>query len=205
MDSLSALLLFLAFLFLRQLRTRRRNLPPSPPSVPIIGHLHLLKRPTHRNFQNVAAKYGPIFTFRFGSRLALIVSSLQIAQECFTKNDLIFANRPRMLSGKYLGYDCTTMATASYGDHWRNLRRLAAMEIFSSTRLNTSLGIRKDEILRLLVKLHSESFTKVELRSMFSELSFNIVMRIVAGKRYYGEEVSDEAEAREFRELMEEV
>ncbi|XP_038902132.1 cytochrome P450 81Q32-like [Benincasa hispida] len=206
MDFLSAvLLLCLAFVFLLQLRTRRRNLPPSPPSAPIIGHLHLLQRPIHRNFQNIAAKYGPIFTLRFGSRLALIVSSLQIAQECFTKHDLIFANRPRMLSGKYLGYNYTTMATASYGDHWRSLRRLTATEIFSPTRLNASLGIRKDEIRRLLLKLHSESFAKVELRSMFSELSFNIVMRIVAGKRYYGEKVSDEAEAREFIELMEDV
>ncbi|KAE8652315.1 cytochrome P450 81Q32 [Cucumis sativus] len=206
MDFLSSFfLLLLAFLLLQQLRTRRRNLPPSPPSFPIIGHLHLLQRPTHRNFQNIAAKYGPIFTLRFGSHLAVIVSSLQIAQECFTKHDLIFANRPRLLSGKYLGYSWTTMAAASYGDHWRNLRRLAAMEIFSPTRLNASLAFRKDEIQRLLVKLHSESFAKVELTPMFSELSFNIVMRVVAGKRYYGEKVSDDAEARKFRELMDEV
>lgn len=40
---------------------------------------------------------------------------------------------------------------------------------------------------------------------MFSELSFNVVMRVVAGKRYYGEEVSDEEEAEEFRELMDEI
>nr|AEM42992.1 cytochrome P450 [Siraitia grosvenorii] len=209
MDFFSAfLLLLLTVLILLQIRTRRRNLPPSPPSLPIIGHLHLLKRPIHRNFHKIAAEYGPIFSLRFGSRLAVIVSSLDIAEECFTKNDLIFANRPRLLISKHLGYNCTTMATSPYGDHWRNLRRLAAIEIFSTARLNSSLSIRKDEIQRLLLKLHSGSsgeFTKVELKTMFSELAFNALMRIVAGKRYYGDEVSDEEEAREFRGLMEEI
>ena len=42
---------------------------------------------------------------------------------------------------------------------------------------------------------------------MFSELTFNIIMRMVAGKRYYGygEAVKDEEEARNFREIMKEI
>jgi isoflavone 2'-hydroxylase len=72
------------------------------------------------------------------------------------------------------------------------------------------LGIRRDEIKRLLIKLGRNSckdFAKVELKSMFSELTFNIIMRMVAGKRYYGygEDVKDEEEARQFREIMKEA
>lgn len=69
-------------------------------------------------------------------------------------------------------------------------------------------SIRKDEVKRLLVKLSQNSardFKRVEMKSMLSELTFNIIMRMVAGKRYYGDEVSDEEEARRFRELMKEV
>ncbi|TXG46559.1 hypothetical protein EZV62_027941 [Acer yangbiense] len=47
-------------------------------------------------------------------------------------------------------------------------------------------------------------FAKVELRPMFSELSFNIVMRMVTGKSYYGGKDGGE-EGKEFRELMEEM
>ncbi|XP_022149457.1 cytochrome P450 81E8-like isoform X2 [Momordica charantia] len=216
MDSLSvfALLLFAlaSILFRQQIRAPRRNLPPSPPSVPIIGHLRLLRRPVHRNFQKIAAEYGPIFSLRFGSRLAVVVSSLDTAEECLTKNDVVFANRPRLIIGKHLGYNHTTMAAAPYGAHWRNLRRLTASELFSTARLGSSLSIRKEEIRRVLLKLRAGSgsgsggdFAKAELKSMFSEVTFNVVMRMVAGKRYYGEEVSDEAEAREFSELMEEI
>jgi isoflavone 2'-hydroxylase len=71
------------------------------------------------------------------------------------------------------------------------------------------LGIRRDEIKRLLHKLErnsSQDFTKVELKSMFSELTFNIILRMVAGKRYYGygEEVKNQEEAKRFKKVMKE-
>lgn len=41
---------------------------------------------------------------------------------------------------------------------------------------------------------------------MFSELTFNIIMTMVAGKRYYGDDVSvDKEEVRQLREIMKEV
>jgi len=138
----------------------------------------------------------------------VIVSPSSAVEECFTKNDIVLANRPRNLVGEHLHYNQTTMVTSPYGDHWRNLRRIGALEIFSTNRLNMFLGIRKDEVKHLLWKLSRNScqgFAKVELKSMFSELTFNIIMRMVAGKRYYGEDVKDEEEARIFRGLIEEI
>ncbi|XP_038882511.1 cytochrome P450 81Q32-like [Benincasa hispida] len=202
---LSLSLIFLLFAF--NLR-RRRNLPPSPPSLPIIGHLHYLKIPVHRTFQNLSAKYGPVISLWFGSRLVVVVSSLTVVEECFTKNDIVLANRPRLLVGKYIGYNHTTMVASPYGDHWRNLRRIGAIEIFSASRLNKFAGIRSDEVKRLLRKLSRNSmhgFSKVHMQSAISELTFNISMRMAAGKRYFGEEVTDEVEAKQFRELIKQV
>ncbi|KAK1587079.1 hypothetical protein Q3G72_009297 [Acer saccharum] len=163
----------------------------------------------HRTFHNLAKKYGPIFSLRFGSRLVVVVSSASAAEECFTKNDIVFANRPKLLLGKHIGYNNTTLTLAPYGDHWRNLRRITTIEVFSSIRLNMFLPIRRDETKRLLEKLSRSSsqggFFKVELKTMFSELTFNIMMRMVAGKRYYGDDVEDEEEARRFRKIMKEA
>ncbi|RVW57449.1 cytochrome P450 81Q32 [Vitis vinifera] len=204
--SLSLLFVFLLLAFGIFFPRRRRygNLPPSPPAVPIIGHLHLLKQPVHRSLQLLSQKYGPIFSLRLGSQLAVIVSSPSAVEECFTKNDVVLANRPRFASGKYVGYNYTTIGAASYGDHWRNLRRLSALEIFSSNRLNMFLGIRRDEVKRLLLRLARDSregFAKVEMRPMLTELTFNIITRMVAGKRYYGEDV-EYTEAKRFREII---
>jgi cytochrome P450 len=62
--------------------------------------------------------------------------------------------------------------------------------------------------MALLRRLHGVSkhgnYAKVELRSMLLDLTSNIIMRMVAGKRYYGEDVKEIEEARIFKEIMEE-
>ncbi|KAK6923100.1 Cytochrome P450, partial [Dillenia turbinata] len=164
-------------------------------------------QPLHRTLYSLSTKYGPIFSLQFGFRPVLVVSSPSAVEECFTENDIAFANRPNCILGKHLGYNYTTMVSASYGDHWRNLRRLSSLEIFSSSRLNMFSGIRKDEIMQLVVSLYSVSgnqFGKVELKSKFSELSFNIIMRMISGQRYYGNELADFEETKKFKEIIRE-
>ncbi|KAL7231842.1 hypothetical protein ACSBR2_009968 [Camellia fascicularis] len=204
---LSLFFLIIAVKFLSKARTQK-NLPPSPPALPVIGHLHLLKHPFHRTLHGLSQNLGPIFSLRFGSRLVVVVSSPSVAEECFTKNDVVLANRPRLIIGKYFGYNYTAIGASNYGDHWRNLRRFMALEIFSTSRLNGFLSIRRDEIKLLLRRLYrnsSRDFARVELKSKFSELTFNIIMRMIAGKRYYGdddEELSNNEEAKEFRGIV---
>ncbi|CAN4082977.1 unnamed protein product [Withania somnifera] len=110
--------------------------------------------------------------------------------------------------GKYIGYNYTTVGGSPYGDHWRNLRRLCALEIFSTNRLNNFQPIRQHEIKLLVHRVldtSSNNFgTPVVLKSKLFQMSYNIIMRMVAGKRYYGEELDNE-EANHFRELLEEV
>ena len=185
-----------------------RNLPPSPPALPIIGHLHLLKEPLHRTLHELSEKYGHILFLRCGTRKVLVISSPSAVEECFTKKDIIFANRPRMLAGKHLNYNYKTIGFCSYGDHWRNLRRLTTLELFSTSRLAMFTSVRQDEV-RLLVKQlfqdsSREKLTKVELRPKLLDLSFNIMLRTIAGKRYYGKEVVDQ-EAKQFQIIMREV
>ncbi|KAJ8769312.1 hypothetical protein K2173_002516 [Erythroxylum novogranatense] len=206
------LALTLIFLFVAQklYRTKKsqRKLPPSPPGIPIIGHLHLQKPPLHRTYHRLAKKYGPIFSLRYGSRLVVVVSSASAIEECFTKNDIILANRPKFLVAKHVGYNYTAMDYAPYGDHWRNLRRVSTMELLSNHRLNLLLYVRKEELKRVITKLYRESsqgFAKVELKSIFRHLTLNTMMRMITGKRYFGEEVTEVKEASEFKKLIKEL
>jgi len=144
------------------------NGQPSPAETASTPHLQVLSQ-----------KYGTIFSFRFGSQPLVVVSSASAAEEYFTTNDIIFANRFRSIKTTYLGHDNTILLAASYGDHCRHLRRISSLEILSSHRLNFFSGIRIDETLKLLKKLarasSKEEFTKVELRSMFADLTFNTI------------------------------
>ncbi|KAF8017348.1 hypothetical protein BT93_H2516 [Corymbia citriodora subsp. variegata] len=51
----------------------------------------------------------------------------------------------------------------------------------------------------------SDGFARVELRAALTELMFNVIMRMTAGKRYYGEDVSDVEEAAMFRDIIKEI
>ncbi|KAJ8765727.1 hypothetical protein K2173_014849 [Erythroxylum novogranatense] len=208
--SLSIIFLILAVKIFSATGSQRKNVPPSPPCLPILGHLHLLKQPVHRSLQRISQKYGPVAFLRFGSRLVVLVSSSSAAEECFKTNDICLANRPRLLIGKYLGYEYSTLVGAQYGDHWRNLRRICTLDIFSQSRLSMFMSSRQDEITILLNKLFrvsssSHGFVKVELRPNFIELTYNILLRMVAGKRYYGADIEVAEEARNFRDIIEEI
>ena len=208
------LLVLVAYKFIYS-ETHRFNLPPGPPSRPIVGHLHLMKPPIHRLLQSFANKYGPIFSLRFGSRRVVVITSSSLVQEAFTgQNDINLSSRPFQLTAKYVAYNYTTVGTSPYGDHWRNLRRICSLKILSSNRLTSFLYIRKDEIRRMLTRLsrdaHSDDdgsrFTHVELEPLLSDLTFNNIVRLmVAGKRYYGDDVDNKEEAERFKKLVHDI
>ncbi|XP_004290939.1 PREDICTED: isoflavone 2'-hydroxylase-like isoform 2 [Fragaria vesca subsp. vesca] len=183
------------------------NLPPSPPSLPIIGHLHLLKQPVHRTLQSLSETYGKVLLLRWGSRKVLLLTSPSAAEECFTKNDIIFTNRPRMLAGKVLHYDYTTVTFAPHGDLWRNLRRVMTLELFSSSRLAAFQSVREEEVRVVLDQImrrsvNNNGMRKVDLKTKFLELSFNAMTMTMVGRRFYGEDVEDQAEAKNVREVI---
>ncbi|XP_010536071.1 PREDICTED: cytochrome P450 81E8-like isoform X2 [Tarenaya hassleriana] len=177
----------------RRSSSKKGNLPPSPPSLPILGHLFYVKKPLHNTYASLAAEYGPIFSLRVGSRRIVIVSSPSLVQECFSgKNDQVFANRPPFLNSKYVAYNNTTVGTAPYGPHWRNLRRIYTIEMLTSQRLSLFQPIRSDELRRMVAKLARDAsaggFAAVDLRKTVATVVMNNVMRVIAGKRYYDED-----------------
>ncbi|KAG5245724.1 cytochrome P450 family protein [Salix suchowensis] len=163
-----------------------KNLHPSPFALPVIGHLHLMKQPIYRTIHNLSQKYGPIMSLRFGSRFVVIVNSPEAVED-------------------YLNYNFTTMGAANYGDHWRNLRRIGNNEIFAPKRLNGFQELRKKEVKNLMKRVSrvsEENAWKVELRSMILDLTFNIVMTMLAGKRYYGEDHAEFAKETHLGDLF---
>lgn len=205
----SYFLVFLGlYLVTNHLLSKIRNYPPSPfLCLPIIGHLYLLKKPLFRTLVKISARFGPVVLLRFGCRSVLVVASPSAAEECLSKNDVVFANRPRLLIGKHVGYNHTSLAWAPYGDHWRNLRKIASLEILSTHRLQMLSDIRSDEVRSLIRRLlpppsSSTPDRRVDVNKALFELMLNVMMRMIAGKRYYGDGGAEVEEARRFREMV---
>nr|WMZ41201.1 cytochrome P450 family 81 subfamily Q polypeptide 3 [Ipomoea batatas] len=209
MDFLNPLLylalLFPLYLISKHFHRKFKNHPPAPfLTLPLLGHLYLFKKPLHRALDKISSRHGPVLLLEFGSRKVLLVASPSAAEECLSRNDIVFANRPHLMAGKHIGYNYTSLAWSSYGDHWRNLRKIVALEILSTHRLQMLHEIRADEVNSMVRKVHEvcKADSHVEMKSYFFELTLNVMMRMIAGKRYYGENVEDIEEAKRFRAIV---
>ncbi|MED6122653.1 hypothetical protein PIB30_041832 [Stylosanthes scabra] len=213
----------LLFLYTHSFITRNRkgltkSLPwSSPPEAggawPLIGHLHLLggAQPPHVTLAKMAEKYGPIFTIRLGVHKTLVVSSKEMARECFTINDKAFASRPTGIAFEVLGYNYSMIGFCSYGPYWRHVRKLATIGILSARRTEMLKHIMESEVkfamkesyyLWRTKKTCSEKVT--EMKKWIGDITLNIMFRIVMGKRFGG--VGDEENERlrkAVRELFE--
>ncbi|XP_042449203.1 cytochrome P450 81Q32-like [Zingiber officinale] len=106
------------------------------------SHLHLFNPPIHRSPAAISAAHGPVVLLHFGSRPVLLVSSPSAVEECFTilVLDVAFANHPRFLAGKILGYDFIAILWAPYGSHWRRLRHITSMHLLAFDSLHQDGG-----------------------------------------------------------------
>ncbi|XP_021769314.1 isoflavone 2'-hydroxylase-like [Chenopodium quinoa] len=182
------------------------KLPPRPfLSFPIIGHLYLFKRPLYRSLAHLAVKYGPVLYLKMGARPVLLLSSPEAVEECLVKSD-VFVDRPRLLPGKHGGNNYTNMAWSPYGDHWKNLRRIAAVEILSPQRLQILSGIRAEvaqSFICRMIKDITENDGIVEMKSAIFGLTLDNMMRMLIGKSNYVEASGGMEASRRFQKTME--
>lgn len=176
---------------------------------PLIGHLHLLRgsKPAHITLGNMADKYGAIFMIRMGMNRALIVSDWEIAKECFTVKDLVFCNRPKSLAAEILGYNYAMMGFSPYGPYWRQIRKIATLELLSNHRLERLKNIRESEVKASVKEIYDlwmknkGSTTKepvlVELKRWFGKITLNVGLRMVVGKSFVGGTTKEESEENE--------
>jgi hypothetical protein len=161
--------LLLILFFNKPTTTGRRSNPPSPPALPIIGHLHLVGDFFHKSMQNLATQYGSIFYIRLGFSDCIVISSAAMANEIFKTHDLDFAQHPKIIFADEIPYARCGFFTAPYGDYWRFIKKLCMTELLSPGQLERWRVVREEELGRFLRGL-VESGKKKEVVNMGVEL-----------------------------------
>ncbi|KAK8511450.1 hypothetical protein V6N12_038053 [Hibiscus sabdariffa] len=104
----------------------------------------------------MADKHGPVFSIRLGSNKVLVVSSWEMAKECFTVHDKVFSTRPNTVASRLLTYDSAMFGFAPYEPYWREMRKIATVELLSSNRIVKTRGYEELEYLVMVKYLQEE-------------------------------------------------
>ncbi|PWA43181.1 cytochrome P450 mono-oxygenase [Artemisia annua] len=189
----------------RTRRQRKLNPPPGPKPWPIIGNLNLIGTLPHRSIHDLSQKYGDIMQLKFGSFNVLVASSAEAAKIILKTQDVNFACRPKTAAGKYTTYNYSDITWSPYGAYWRQARKMCLMELFSVKRLESYEYIRVEETNSLLKKIYRSAGEEILLKDMLSDVSLNVISRMVLGKRYLDESEDSIVSPNEFKKMLDEL
>ncbi|KAL2924734.1 hypothetical protein RDABS01_007765 [Bienertia sinuspersici] len=133
------------------------KLPPSPPKLPIIGHLHLVGSLPHRSFQALANKYGPLMHLKLGSMNVIVISSPQMADRLLRTHDVLCAKRPMSEVSHDLSYGSKGIIFTPYSSYWQSARKLCVMELMSASKIRSFSWLREEEMGKLMSSLKDAS------------------------------------------------
>ncbi|XP_073127525.1 cytochrome P450 83B1-like [Henckelia pumila] len=196
--SFSIIIVF-SYLLKSKIGKKSSVLPPGPKGLPLIGNLHEIDTVhPHVYLHQLAEKYGPLMSLRFGFRPMIIISSARVAKIALTKNDLALSGRPPLIGLKTYSYNGHDIAFSNYSETWREMRRLGVIHLFSVKQVASFLPIRKEKvslmIKDMMEKSHSSQVINLSQAAYF--LTNRIICRAAFGKEY------DELGKRKFSDVF---
>ncbi|KAG2537874.1 hypothetical protein PVAP13_9NG324700 [Panicum virgatum] len=128
--------------------------------------------------RDLARRHGPLMMLRLGKAPTLVVSSPEAAAWAVMKtHDITFADRYLNATIAVLTYDGT------YGERWRQLRKITVLELLSVARVQSFQRIREEEAARFVQTLAAAAGATVDLTKMISRFVNDTFVRESIGSR----------------------
>ncbi|KAH7670618.1 Costunolide synthase protein [Dioscorea alata] len=180
------LLPLLLFLFLKPLsksKSKSQIHPPSPASLPFIGHLHLLLPIPYRALHSLSLIHGPIMLLKLGQIPTLILSSSSSIRSMIKSNDIAFSSRPNLKVPRQLVYDSKSISFTPYGPYWRQARKLCVLHLLSTKRVLSFRPNRHSELSIMLSHISNHSLSgPINLSEIIYSFTTNILCKVALGR-----------------------
>jgi cytochrome P450 len=126
---------------------------------------------------------------KLGEVSYIIVSSPEMAKEFMKTHDLAFCDRPNLLMPTLWSYNATNIAFSTYGEHWRQLKKICVVELLNTKRVESFRHIREEEVSKLVKSISASEGSVVNLTEMIISMTCGITALAAFGKKNKHEQV----------------
>ncbi|KAL8510468.1 hypothetical protein ACS0TY_017326 [Phlomoides rotata] len=194
-SSSSLVILFSSLIFLvllsKLLKKEKNpeNLPPSPPGLPVIGHLHHLGGGlVHHAMTRINKKYGPVVALKLGEVMTVVISSRETTKEALRTKDPACADRPDSGVLEIMFYNYSDIAFGAYSEYWRQMRKICILEMLSAKNVKSFGYIRAEEMDLLVKSVKSSAGEAVNFTELIFMMTCSVTCRATFGKVLKGRE-----------------
>ncbi|KAL0761486.1 hypothetical protein Bca101_077636 [Brassica carinata] len=162
--------------------------PPSPPGYPIIGNLHQLGVLPHQSLWTQSKKYGPVMLLNLGKVPMVILSSVETAKQALRDHDIHCCSRPTAAGFRELSYNNLDIAFSPFSDYWKDVRKLAIKELFSTKQVHSVKPIMDEEVKKLMDSVVESASQKIpiSINKTFLDLTKRVVCKAAFGVSFEG-------------------
>ncbi|KAM8952488.1 cytochrome P450 2G1-like [Pelodytes ibericus] len=169
---------------------RKRNMPPGPTPLPVIGNLLQVKKgELVKSLMQMAEKYGSVYTIYFGSRPVVVLSGYQTVKEALIDQAEDFSGRGQLptVDRVFQGYG----VVFSNGERWKQLRRFTLMTLRNFGMGKRSIEERIQEEAQYLVEaLRAQKQQPINPTHILLQGIANVICSVVFGNRFDYEDKS---------------
>ena len=185
---------------LRIFADARRNLPPGPWPLPLIGNLLDLGAQPHRSLARLAERHGPLMTLRLGAVTTVVASSADAARDVLQRHDAAFSARSVPDAARACANDRFSVGWLPPNDPgWRALRKVCSAELFSPSRLDAHKSLRREK-MRGLVS-HVERLSREGAAVDVGRVAFATVLNLLS-RTIFSADLDDRGGPGQFREVI---
>lgn len=148
-------------------------LPPGPYGLPIVGYLPFMGSNWQDKFTEMANKYGPIFSVRIGTKLHVVMNSMEMVQVVARDLDHTFAHRSPPATALALSYGGKDIIWSNNNSH---PRKLLINQMMSNTSFEAYKPLRLHEVKRAMNEVYTNIGKKVDI----NELAYKTLESIIA-------------------------
>lgn len=196
------------FLYIfHELYWKRRNLPPGPTPIPILGNLLELNKlkPGYEAFGRWRKQYGPVFTFWMANKPFIIIASYEKLKETFVKDGDTYVDKQLSVVDKQrLGQNYGVLDTN--GEMWSIHRRFALTQL-------RDLGLGKDlmqekilmEVVELFKEFDEKTGKEIDFPSLIDKSVGNVINLTLFNKRFETNQIDEFAQLKSLIDGMRDV